>query len=208
MDKKESKILSSLWDAIHIISMTYDPSRDKNIGISLKCFYYALIKLIPFGMDINSIKFATEYPIDNYLSSSVKAFQWGYLWHDYINKALNKKGGISLEEARKKYDNKKLTKDVWGSKIWILIHTIAKYLPKNPTKEQKELFYDMLKCLRLLLPCGKCRNHLTLNLKQYNYRDYYANRDTIFLYTNILHNVVNHSLRKKQMNVEIAWDLY
>lgn len=216
IDKKEkkielssdkSKILSRLWDAIHIVGITYDPKRDKNIDVAMKCFYYAIINLLPFEVKSNSLNFLKEYPIELYLSNSTKSFQWTYLWHDYINKLLGKYR-ISLADASSKYSVKNLNKDIWGNAIWKLIHTLAKYLPEDPDDELKLIYWDMLKCLKQLLPCSMCREHLKKHMDKYNFKDYFHNRDTIFLYGNILHNAVNVSLKKKLMSVQDAYDLY
>jgi hypothetical protein len=202
-----SKILGRLWASLHIISQTYDPHRDKHIDVSFKCFMYSVIKLLPFRSHKLSIEFIEKYPIDNYLGSSIKTFQWTYLWHDYINMKLGK-DRITLAEAKKMYKLEDISKDQWGPRIWILIHTLAKYLPANPSTELKQIYYDMLKCLKLLLPCSKCRSHLTKHLSEYDFTKYFTNRDTIFLFTNILHNVVNVSLNRRQLSVEDAWILY
>ena len=55
---------------------------------------------------------------------------------------------------------------VWGPSIWHFLHTMSFNYPIEPTKEQKEYYYNFYSNLINILPCRYCRDNLVNNLKQ------------------------------------------
>jgi hypothetical protein len=217
MDLKEiklnspiTKILKRLWPTIHIVGTTFDSTTNKT---AFKCLFYSLANLLPDEMARNYMyQFIKEYPIDNYLQTNTRAFYWTYLLHEFINIKLNKRIKFTFEEAKKLYNPDDINKTIWGQNFWILIHTIAKYVPVDSNGqiplEARLIFIDFIKCLEKLLPCEKCRRHMTENLKKYPTENYINSRLNLFSWTVLVHNEVNSSLGKLKMTVKEAWFLY
>lgn len=55
--------------------------------------------------------------------------------------------------------------------------------------------------------CEKCRKHFKKIIKKYNIEEY-SNKDKIFEYTVIIHNVINKVLGKKQYSLDEANKIY
>jgi hypothetical protein len=205
-----SLILKRLWEGIHILGSTFDSTTNKT---SFKCFFYSLANLLPSETARSHMyQFIKEYPIDNYLQTNSRAFYWTYLLHDYFNVQLNKRVRFTFEDSKKLYDPDEIDKTRWGQSYWILIHIIAKYLPINSRgnvpHEAKLIFIDFIRCLQRLLPCERCRGHLSENLKKYPIEKYLNNRQDAFTFTVNLHNEVNESLGLPKLDVKKARILY
>ncbi len=205
-----------LWKSLHIIAVTYNPECKENIKY-FKCFFYSFSKLLPTIKSREIIKnFIGEYPIDDYLSSKSKVFQWTWLMHNYTNKELtkNSSSGISLLKAIEIYDEKKITKKEWGNALWDLIHIIAKYLPFALTLEIRKEFVSFIICCQKLLPCGECSEHMIEHLKVFSIDKYTENALDIFTWTVELHNRVNYKRHIDYnvilifLTVKEAWYLY
>ncbi len=71
-----------IWEAIHTLAATYDPSRK----VYYKKFIMALTRILPCGVCREHLKVNLEkYPIDNYLGSSKLLLLWTYILHDAVN---------------------------------------------------------------------------------------------------------------------------
>lgn len=82
----------------------------------------------------------------------------------------------------------------WGPNVWKLIHISA--LSYNPSK--KHSYFSFIYSLPDLLPCEVCRDHLSQNLKNFPLtEEYLQSSDMLFLWTYILHDIVNHQLKKR-----------
>jgi|SRR5579872_1567861 len=208
--KPMKKILSRLWDGIHILAMTFDPIKKKDLKYTFKCFFQNLAILLPDESARNNMtSFMREYPIDDYLTSKSRIFLWTYLLHDYINKKTGSTKGISLQEARKKYSEESINKARWGRAFWVLIHTITKYLPRSLSQSIKVTYYRFMDCIQKLLPCDMCSYHMFNHMKKYKLENYLISSSHAFLWTFILHNVVNISTGVPIIkNVKDAWLLY
>lgn len=204
-------VMHKLWDGIHIIAMTFNPLEMPELKYTFKCFYYSMASLLPVPQAReNMIQFTKEFPIEDYISSKSKVFQWTYLLHDFINKKTESKKGISLQEARKKYEEDDITKEFWGRSIWNIIHILFKYLPEKLSREEKETVVTFIQCTQKLLPCQKCSKHMSQHMKKYNIKDYLAGNKYLFIWSNILHNTVNVSVEPQKPVIDVgdAWLLY
>jgi hypothetical protein len=87
---------------------------------------------------------------------------------------------------------------VWGPCLWFFIHLTSFNYPVNPTPENKKHYRDFILSLENILPCGKCRKNLSINLKKLPLTDAdMENRDTFSRYIFNLHETVNTMLKKK-----------
>ena len=87
---------------------------------------------------------------------------------------------------------------VWGPPMWHVLHTISFNYPVNPTKEDKENYYNYFKNLQKVLPCKYCRDNLKKNFKKCPLRkSVFKNRDTLSRWVYDLHELVNKMLKKK-----------
>lgn len=87
-----------------------------------------------------------------------------------------------------------MEKSFWGPATWCMIHmTAAGYRP-----EYVHSFKYFIYSLPYLLPCNECRGHLGENLKKWPLTDQsLSSSKSLFLWTYLLHDLVNKQLRKK-----------
>ena len=91
---------------------------------------------------------------------------------------------------------------VWGPPMWFSLHTMSFNYPVNPTKEDKENYYNYFKNLVYVLPCRYCRDNLKKNYKELgfnktNSKQILKNRDSFSRFVYKLHEMVNKMLGKK-----------
>ena len=113
----------------------------------------------------------------------------------------------TLSDIRAQYQPDKITKYEWGNAIWFVLHTSSLYAPE-PIAESFVLFKNMLYSLQFLLPCPKCRIHLSQNLQYINMDTCPVNREELFKCTWQLHNIVNQSDDKPQIGLQEAYSIY
>jgi hypothetical protein len=149
------------------------------------------------------------------LQSRTSLMNWLYLFEVYIYTLLNKQGHQfpipTLNDTLEKYDPKDITKTDWGRPTWYLLHTSALFCPGG--HDHFKLFHDMLHCLQYLLPCPKCRAHLSQNLQYIDFSNCGGNHNSpfnveLFKCTWNLHNIVNASVNKTQIGFREALRIY
>jgi hypothetical protein len=91
--------------------------------------------------------------------------------------------------------------------FWFLLHTCSLYAPE-PIDQSFRQYYDMMKALRYLLPCPKCRTHLTQNLHYIDFERCPRTREELFKCSWKLHNIVNQSNQKPTIGLQEAFALY
>lgn len=95
-------------------------------------------------------------------------------------------------------------KDFWGPKVWETIHILA----ITYTPEKKQAFKQFINDLTVLLPCDECRLHLKSNLKKIPLDHYLTNNRQLFLWSYLLHDLVNQQLNKQSIPFEDAKKMY
>lgn len=86
---------------------------------------------------------------------------------------------------------------VWGPSMWHFLHTISFNYPVNPTKEEKDHYYNFIMSLKHVLPCKYCRENYKKNLKNTKFsKKIFKNRFTFSKYMYDLHEEVNCMLGK------------
>jgi hypothetical protein len=87
---------------------------------------------------------------------------------------------------------------IWGPPLWHFLHTMSFNYPVNPTQEDKINYSNFVLSLKHVLPCGKCRNNLSKNLKRLPLKMKDMNsRDSFSRWVYKIHEVVNKMLKKK-----------
>lgn len=208
-----SQFWKDVWTALHIVSKTYEPQRE-NVIESYKCIFDCLTILLPESNYRNNLYSYIEQT--NFYNTTLNggdpknventAFLWSYKLHNYINfiynnqnKGVDKKVMPTLEEVMKKYSN--INKTMWGNSIWIMMHFIAANLPSNSlTREEKISFKAFIVCIRYLLPCEECRNHMNSFLEEVSLDDFLNTGLDVFTWTWNFHNNVNKRLGKNFTN--------
>jgi hypothetical protein len=101
---------------------------------------------------------------------------------------------------------------IWGSSMWIFLHTMSFNYPVEPTKEDKKHYMEFLKSLQYILPCRTCRENYTKNIKAKDTKltvSVLKNRETLSRWLNKLHNTINNQLGKnKDVKYEDCRDFY
>ncbi len=199
-----------IWKAIHILGKTFDPNTD-SAKESFVCFFECLVDLLP---DIFACKtllsFIKQYPVERFVTSSDKTFEWTYRLHSYVNLIKKRHGqlstDISFEKAYKNYSN--ITKPDWSRPIWFLIHYIAANLPERLSQTQAVSFKAFIVCLRYLLPCEECRYHMGEYINKTEIDPYLITRNTVFYWTWEFHNDVNKRINLPLIKMEDAFNIY
>jgi len=96
---------------------------------------------------------------------------------------------------------------MWGNAVWFIIHLTALYAPQ-PLDQSFESFKQMLNALRFILPCSKCRSHLTQNLQYIDFDHCAKSNEDLFKCSWKLHNIVNKSENKPLMSLQDAFSMY
>jgi hypothetical protein len=197
-----------LWECIHILAKTYIPSGENKDAF--KCFFECLSELIPNIEAQNNMKnFMYQVPISQWLDCNNKTFEWSYKLHNYINVVKHnpsKMNFISLDQAIEKYTN--IDKKRWGNSIWFTIHWLCANVNDQMTHTQKINIKALLVCLRFLLPCGECRNHMSTYLATINIDRFLNTRYNLYLWSWEFHNSVNIRLNKPTVDFKSSYFYY
>ena len=87
---------------------------------------------------------------------------------------------------------------IWGPNMWHYLHTMSFNYPVNPTKADKDNYYNYLTSLQKVLPCKYCRDNYMGNLKKAKFsRRVLKNRNTFSKFIYNLHEEVNCMLGKE-----------
>jgi hypothetical protein len=79
-----------------------------------------------------------------------------------------------------------------------MLHTISFNYPVSPSCDEKKQYRDFILNLKEVLPCGKCRENLKKNLKQFPLTlKHMKSRNTFSHYIYCLHEKVNKMLKKE-----------
>ena len=94
--------------------------------------------------------------------------------------------------------------EIWGSGLWLFLHTIAINYPKEPTAIDKKNMYNFLSSLTTIIPCEKCRLNYIKHINELPISSHLDNRNDLFQWTVEMHNMVNKELNKPIMTLDDA----
>jgi hypothetical protein len=86
----------------------------------------------------------------------------------------------------------------FGPPTWLLLGSIGRNYPVNPTQEDKERYLKFFISLGSVLPCRLCRTNFDANLQHTGFDPevHLSSRQSFSRYINMLHNHVNKLLKK------------
>lgn len=97
----------SFWSTIHLLCLGAPKDISDVIQLQYMAFFNALPYVIPCGTcSQHLLENYKKYPLENYLSSQDKLFQWSVLLHNEVNRSLNKP--IWTEEEARAHWSKKI----------------------------------------------------------------------------------------------------
>ena len=88
-----------------------------------------------------------------------------------------------------------MNKNIWGPSGWLFMHSISFQYPENPTEEDKNNYRLFFESLKNTIPCPKCREHYSENLKKKPIK--LNSRDELIQWVIDIHNEVNEKNSKK-----------
>jgi hypothetical protein len=95
--------------------------------------------------------------------------------------------------------------DIWGPHGWKFIHYITLGYPNNPSKYDKEKYYNFFMSLAEVIPCNICANHFKENLKITPLDDEsLKNKESLMIWGINMHNHVNKKNGKKIFPIKEA----
>lgn len=93
-----------------------------------------------------------------------------------------------------KYMNPKF----WGPHGWYFLHSVTMNYPKNPSEQDKQIYFNFFKSLEKVLPCEKCAYHYSQNLKKHSLEEALESRDKFVRWLINVHNEVNKETGKRE----------
>lgn len=92
---------NAMWNTMHCVALGYPNNPSFQDKVNYKNYYQSLYKIIPCQeCSVHYKKNFENNPIDPYLTSRDKLFEWTVLMHNIVNKMLKKKV-FSKSEAMK-----------------------------------------------------------------------------------------------------------
>ena len=99
-----------------------------------------------------------------------------------------------------------MNKNIWGPSGWLFMHSISFQYPEYPTEEDKNNYKVFFESLKNTIPCPKCREHYSENLKQKPIQ--LNSRDELIQWVIDIHNEVNEKNSKKIYSRQEVEKLY
>ncbi len=203
-----------IWDTLIILSMTYNP-KGEDCQLAFKCLIECLGELLPDKSAVILCKtFMSQKPIEPYLSVKDGCLDWIYSLYVYWTITKKRQGQLvrdqlTLEQIKSKYEI--ITKNDWGPLLWFLIHLVAANLRSDNgivTDETAQTFKAFIVSISLLVPCPDCKQHMTSYMMNTQIGDVIKTPNGAFMWTYKFHNAVNQRLKKSEMPLQTAWNLY
>ena len=119
-----------------------------------------------------------------------------------MNKSIN--NNINNNKSMKQSIKPK----IWGPHGWKFMHYVSLGYPNNPSEVDKQNYKNFYTSLQHILPCLKCAQNYSHNLKKYPIDNHLESRDTLVRWVIDIHNQVNNETGKKEYTYIEALDLY
>ena len=85
--------------------------------------------------------------------------------------------------------------NIWGPQAWTFLHTITFNYPEDPSKRDKQNYFNFFNSLKHVLPCEKCKKHYEENST--DLRNSLDTREDLVKWLIDIHNDVNKKNDKK-----------
>jgi len=102
----------------------------------------------------------------------------------------------------------RLEPNVWGPQYWFVLHTIALTYSTRPNETIKKKYYDFIHNIPLFLPCEEMGNEFSKILDKYPVTPYLDSRDSLIKWVHFIHNKINKSLGKEEIELGDALSSY
>lgn len=96
----------------------------------------------------------------------------------------------------------------WSRFAWAYFHLASTGYPVVPTKTDAFNYHEFYRFFGLTLPCSTCSKHYSRLFREIPIEAGLVSRDMLFKWTVDVHNAVNVSIGKTQMDLEKAIDRY
>ena len=96
----------------------------------------------------------------------------------------------------------------WGPHGWYFLHSVTMNYPKNPTDQDKQIYFNFFKSLENVLPCEKCAYHYSKNLEKLPLEPALESRDKLVRWLIGVHNEVNKETGKREYSYEEVIEEY
>ena len=96
----------------------------------------------------------------------------------------------------------------WGPHGWYFLHSVTMHYPKNPSEQEKQIYFNFFKSVENVLPCEKCAYHYSKNLEKLPLEPALESRDTLVRWLISVHNEVNKETGKREYTYEEVIDEY
>ena len=94
--------------------------------------------------------------------------------------------------------------NIWGPKMWFVLHTMSFAYPENPTDFDKENYNNFFNSLTNMIPCTVCKAHYTEHTKKNPIAPHLHSKNSLVKYVVELHNEVNKILGKEILDERVA----
>jgi len=102
----------------------------------------------------------------------------------------------------------RLDPNIWGPQYWFVLHTIALTYSARPNETIKKKYYDFFHNIPLFLPCEEMGNEFSKILDKYPVTPYLDSRDSLIKWVHFIHNKINISLGKEEIELGDALSSY
>lgn len=102
--------------------------------------------------------------------------------------------------------NNMFDKNVWGPKLWEIMHTFSFSYPINPNLQHKQSAYNFYSSISLLIPCENCSSHCKEYI--YNNQPKVNSKEELILWVFNFHNEVNKRLNKPIYKLSDLYNKY
>ena len=101
-----------------------------------------------------------------------------------------------------------ISKAVWGKYYWSVFHIASLGYPEKPLISDKENFKQFYISFGDVIPCQKCSKNYKRHLTELPLESYLENKNKLFQWTVMIHNIVNRELGKSQWDESYAFMYY
>jgi FAD-linked sulfhydryl oxidase len=96
----------------------------------------------------------------------------------------------------------------WGPGAWIFLHSITMNYPKEPSDDDKQVYYNFFKNLENVIPCEKCGYNYSMNIQKYPVEPALSSRDLLIRWLIKIHNEVNKETGKREYTYDEVIEEY
>jgi hypothetical protein len=193
------------WKLLHLTALNYPNKPSAEDKINYGIFYSNLKDVLPCKYCRKSFtKYIANLPVEDYLESKDKLFEWVYLMHNKVNGKLRRQGLIdypdpSLEEVKKLYPETLLKECQLPG--WDFIYSIVfNYNKQDPPIDKVKAYSILFTYLGKVIPC---RDYRELYNKYFN-RDpvgkHLTGRDELIKWLYNINCCINGKLKERNRN--------